>query len=261
MIVIDRISRQLGGVWVLRGVSLRVGAGELVALVGPSGAGKSVLLKHIIGLMQPDGGTVQVNGTPLSGITYESLSRLRRSMGYVFQDGALIDWLTVRENLLLAIPDAERRLHEGRAEEAVYEALRRVNLPSSVLEKHPSELSGGMRKRAGVARATLNAPQLVLYDEPTTGLDPQNVLAINECILAVRRDLGATSVVVTHDMGSVAHFADRVVMLAGGVVTFDGTVGQFFSCSSPSVMTFRGIAERLDDGDPSWRTTHVDVTR
>lgn len=261
MIAIDHLCKRLGGAWVLRDVSLSVREGEVVALVGPSGAGKSVLLKHIIGLVQPDSGTVRVNGTSLSGITYESLSRLRRSMGYVFQDGALIDWLTVRENLLLAIPDRERQRNQSRAEDAVYEAMRRANLPSTVLEKLPSELSGGMRKRTGVARATLNAPQLVLYDEPTTGLDPQNVLAINECILAVRRDLGATSVVITHDMGSVAHFADRVVMLAGGAITFDGSVGQFFASNSPPVMTFRGIAERLDDGDPSWRTTPVDATR
>ncbi len=249
-----QVSKWLGGAWVLRTVDLDVYPGEVLALVGPSGTGKSVLLKHIIGLMVPERGDVQVHGESITRADYATLGRMRRSMGYVFQDGALIDWLSIRENLLLAIPDEEREARPAVTERRIRDAIAFVNLPASVLDKLPAQLSGGMRKRTGVARATLNEPRIVLYDEPTTGLDPQNVLAINDAILQVRKRMGAASVVVTHDMASVAKIADRVVMLAEGRFCFEGSVHEFFTTTSDAVIAFRASVDRQTEEDVIWPT-------
>ncbi|MBI4409537.1 MAG: ATP-binding cassette domain-containing protein [Gemmatimonadetes bacterium] len=240
MIRIEKVHKTLGGQPVLRGVNLTVRSGEVLALVGGSGAGKSVLLKHVIGLMLPDEGEVFVAGRPVGRASFAELAELRRRMGYVFQDGALLDSLTIRENLRLAMADEDCARDAYYCPRRIVESLATVNLDDSVLDKHPDEISGGMRKRVGVARAIIHRPDIILYDEPTTGLDPQNVVQVNEVILKARQQLGATSLMVTHDVAALRAVADRVALLADGCVRFQGTPGEFFDSANPSVRSFLG---------------------
>ncbi len=240
MIRIERLHKRLGGQAVLRGVDLEVERGEILALVGPSGTGKSVLLKHMVGLVSPDAGHVHVDGRSVGRASYAELAEIRRRMGYVFQDGALLDSLTIRENLRLALDDATYARSPARGERRIAETLALVNLDGSVLERRPNEVSGGMRKRVAVARAIINAPAIVLYDEPTAGLDPRNVANIDALISRTRDRLGATSVVVTHDLGSVRRIADRVALLVDGRVRFSGTVAEFFASRDAQVSAFTG---------------------
>ena len=255
MIRVIDLHKRLRGVPVLRGVDFRVPAGEIVAIVGPSGTGKSVLLKHIIGLFVPDGGDVLLDDVSVARADYRRLAAMRRRMGYVFQDAALLDSLTVRQNLRLAIDD---RTPDAAVAERIATALGTVRLEPTVLDRRPAELSGGMRKRVGVARAILNAPEVLLYDEPTTGLDPVNVEAVDRLIVRMRDRFGATSLVVTHDLGSLPRIADRVLFLCQGRVGFDGTPSDFFASSDPSVADFRGRVQ----GSPapesaSWPAMHA----
>jgi phospholipid/cholesterol/gamma-HCH transport system ATP-binding protein len=236
MIVATELRKNLGGHAVLRDVSFTVAAGECVALVGPSGTGKSVLLKHVIGLVRPDGGRVEVAGTDVSRAGRQELLQLRRRMGYAFQDAALLDSLTVRENLWLALSD---RYAGGSpiAEDRIQEALARVNLDAGVLHRRPGELSGGMRKRAGVARAVINRPEIILYDEPTTGLDPRNADLLHGLIRTINGESGVTSLVVTHDIAALPTFADRVLCLAGGGIVFDGPPSAFTGDAAASIVS------------------------
>jgi len=240
MIRIERLYKSLGGQRVLRGVDLEIGRGEILALVGPSGTGKSVLLKHIIGLMQPDAGDVYVDGRSVGTASYRELTELRRRMGYVFQDGALLDSLTIRENLRLALDDESYLRDPSRGERRIEESLALVNLDAIVQDKRPGELSGGMRKRVGVARAIIHRPKIILYDEPTAGLDPRNVVHMDALISRMRDRLGATSVVITHDLGSVRRIADRVALLLDGRIRFSGTAAEFFESRDPEVRLFTG---------------------
>jgi phospholipid/cholesterol/gamma-HCH transport system ATP-binding protein len=217
MITVTALHKRLGAQPVLCGVDLHVARGEVVAVIGPSGTGKSVLLKHIIGLLRPDEGDVVVDGIHVPTAARDTLLRLRRRMGYAFQDAALFDSLDVSDNLQLALADVEAA-DEGVAAARVGEALELVKLPTATLHKRPSELSGGMRKRVGVARAVINRPAIVLYDEPTTGLDPANADAMHALIRRIADDTGATSVVVTHDVQALSSFADRVITLTDGRV-------------------------------------------
>jgi phospholipid/cholesterol/gamma-HCH transport system ATP-binding protein len=228
MIRVDALHKQLAGQRVLDGVTLEVPRGQAVALVGPSGTGKSVLLKHIIGLMQPDSGDVVIDDVSVVRAGYKQLATLRRRIGYVFQDAALLDSLTVEENLRLALNDAACAHDPEHCARRILAALHAVNLAAPVLDKLPGELSGGMRKRVGVARALINQPDIILYDEPTTGLDPQNTAVINQTI-AESRKRNATSLVITHDIDAIRTFADRVVMLEDGRIRFDGTPADFYS--------------------------------
>lgn len=240
MITIERLSKRLGGRPVLADVSLEIQRGEVVALVGPSGTGKSVLLKHIIGLLHPDAGDVRINGKSIPRASFHRLTQVRLQLGYVFQDAALLDWLTVGENLRLALPDHLCRGDDNYAPTRINRALARVNLDAQVIDRFPNELSGGMRKRVGVARAIIHDPHVILYDEPTTGLDPRNVLAINELILSNRAHLGATSVVITHDLASIRQLADRVALLSGGRLVFYGEPDDFFASADSTVRNFIG---------------------
>lgn len=203
---------------VLRGVDLAVEEGETLALLGPSGTGKSVLIKHAMGLLDPDRGDVIVDGISIANASPAELRNVRRRIGYVFQNAALFDSLTVAENLWLALTDERdtTRVHECR--EQSEELLRRVNMDASVLDKLPSELSGGMRKRVGVARAIAHRPRYLLWDEPTTGLDPVNADNIDELIMGMRRQLGVTSIVVTHDLDTAFEVGDRIALLYEGKV-------------------------------------------
>ena len=238
MIQIRGLHKRLGNAQVLRGIDLDVEPGEILALIGPSGTGKSVLLKHIVGLLEPDDGDVVVNGQSIPRSSSTQLAQLRRAMGYVFQDAALLDFLTVEQNLRLALPDQEYRKNEAAAAVRIRSAIAMVNLAEDVLVKLPGELSGGMRKRVGVARAIIHEPRILLYDEPATGLDPRNVAAIDDLILRNRDRFGATSLVVTHDIPSVHRVADRVALLAEGAVRFLGTPHELLASEDEYVRNF-----------------------
>jgi phospholipid/cholesterol/gamma-HCH transport system ATP-binding protein len=237
MISIACLTKSIAGTLILDGLNLEIRHGEIVAIIGPSGTGKSVLLKHVVGLMQPDAGDVMIDGSSIVRARSGELSRLRRRVGYVFQDAALLDSLTIEENLRLALDDRLCARQPERCRLQVQAALEAVNLDSDVLRRLPGELSGGMRKRVGVARALIHEPDIVLYDEPTTGLDPQNINVINEVIIR-SRERHATSLVVTHDLQSIPTYADRVVLLSQGKMRFDGTPAEFIASGDPLVRSF-----------------------
>ena len=237
MITIRSLHKTLGGTPVLRGVDLEVQEEETLALIGPSGTGKSVLLKHIVGLLEPDSGDVFVAGRSVAKANARQLADLRRQMGYVFQDAALLDSLTILENLKLAFVDATDT-DESAVTDRINDVLEQVNLDPSVLQKSPRELSGGMRKRVGVARALINRPRIMLYDEPTTGLDPRNVERINALVRKNRDYLGATSIMISHDLPAVRQIADRVALLLDGKVRFHGTPAELETSNDPLVSDF-----------------------
>lgn len=238
MIEFRNLHKSFGPLQVLRGVDLVVRDGETLALLGPSGTGKSVLLKHAIGLLEPDEGDVIVDGVSIATATPAQLKGVRRRLGYVFQNAALFDSLTVAQNLWLAQTDEghERVIRVCRAE--AEELLRRVNMDASVLDKLPSELSGGMRKRVGVARAIASSPDYLLWDEPTTGLDPVNADNIDELIVELGRNLGVTSIVVTHDLDTAFEVGDRIALLFEGKIRAIGSAAQMLENTDPVVMRF-----------------------
>jgi phospholipid/cholesterol/gamma-HCH transport system ATP-binding protein len=227
---------------VLAGVSLTVESGETLAVLGPSGTGKSVLLKTTIGLIQPDAGDVLIDGESVYHSRGRRLERIRRKVGYVFQNAALFDSMSVLENVAegIAEDDLERL---GRVElvERVADALEHVNLdPKAVLSKLPSELSGGMRKRVGLARAIVARPEILLYDEPVTGLDPMNSGVVHRLIESLAGELGVTSIIVTHDIEGALGISDRIALLERGHIRFVGKPQQFRDSSDPIVGAFMG---------------------
>ncbi|NNF37055.1 MAG: ATP-binding cassette domain-containing protein [Gemmatimonadetes bacterium] len=236
---------------VLSGVDLRVEAGEMFALFGPSGTGKSVLLKTTIALITPDMGDVTIDGESVYFGGDGSLARARRKVGYVFQNAALFDSFNVFDNVGMGIPeDVLKRMPRMELARRVWEAIELVNLdPIEVLEKIPSELSGGMRKRVGIARAIIGRPEILLWDEPTTGLDPINTAAVERLIVRLSDNLEVTSLVVTHDIEGGLLFCDRVAMLDQGRLRFCGTPDEFRRSGDPVVQAFqdRAAAERALD--------------
>lgn len=243
MIEIEGLTKAYGGRPVLEGLDLRIETGQIVAILGPSGTGKSVLLKSIAGLETPDAGDIRVDDVSVPRTSHAELKRLRRRIGYVFQDAALLDSLTIRDNLRLALEDERCDDDPDFCPLRIEKALGTVNLPVEILDRLPGEVSGGMRKRVGVARALMNEPDYLLYDEPTTGLDPQNVAAIAQVILNARRACEATSLVVTHDIEIVVPVVDRVVLLADGAIRFDGPADDFMASDDPSILRFRGVRD------------------
>jgi phospholipid/cholesterol/gamma-HCH transport system ATP-binding protein len=229
---------------VLAGVSLTIGSGETVAILGPSGTGKSVLLKTTIGLIQPDAGDVRIDGASVFHSRGRALEAIRRKVGYVFQNAALFDSMPVLENVAEGIPEDElRQLKRGELIERVADALEHVNLdPRVVLSKLPSELSGGMRKRVGLARAIVARPEILLYDEPVTGLDPMNAGVVHRLIESLADELGVTSIIVTHDIEGALGIADRVALLERGHIRFVGTPALFRESTDPIVGGFLGRA-------------------
>jgi phospholipid/cholesterol/gamma-HCH transport system ATP-binding protein len=225
---------------VLSGVDLVVEEGEMFGLFGPSGTGKSVLLKTTIGLIVPDRGDVRLNGESVFHGAEDVLERVRRQVGYVFQHSALFDSLNVFDNVRMGLPEADlRRMSRREVASRVWEALDIVNLdPRAVLAKLPAELSGGMKKRVGIARAIVGRPDILLWDEPTTGLDPVNTAAVERLIARLSRELEVTSVIVTHDIEGGLLICDRVAMLAGGTLKFCGTPDEFRDSSDPVVRSF-----------------------
>lgn len=221
---------------VLKGFTLSIRDGETTTIVGGSGSGKSVALKHIVGLLRPDQGDVWVDEHNISRLDQESLFRLRRHVGYVFQFAALFDSMTIAENVGMGL----RRMAEFPNDEIparVSECLALVDLDG--YESHlPSELSGGQRKRAGLARAIATRPKYILYDEPTTGLDPVTTAVIDEMIVRMSDELGVTGVVISHDMTSAFRISDRVAMLYDGVIRIDGTPDEVRASDDPIVKGF-----------------------
>lgn len=238
MIEFDGVWKTFNGEPVLRGVDLAVREGETLVLLGPSGTGKSVLLKHAIGLLKPDRGNVVVDGISIPDASPRYLKRVRQNVGYVFQHAALFDSMTVLQNLALAIQDEGDMLPPSAARGEARALLERVNLDPAVLDQYPAELSGGMRKRVGVARAIASRPRYVLYDEPTTGLDPVNADTIDGLIMELARELGVTSIVVTHDLESAFQVGDRVALMTEGQLRACGTPQEILESEDPVVRRF-----------------------
>ncbi|OHD67003.1 MAG: ABC transporter ATP-binding protein [Spirochaetes bacterium RBG_13_51_14] len=216
MITLENLHKSFEGRAVLSGVSLSLEPGETFVIIGMSGTGKTVTLKHIAGLMEPDEGTVLIGGVRMNGAPAPVKDNLRKKMGVVFQSGALINWLSVFENI--ALPLVERRNHTfPEIERMVDEKLHLLGL-TEAKHKMPGELSGGMKKRVCLARVLVRNPEIILYDEPTSGLDPVMSRIINNLIRQMKRDIKVTSVVVTHDMHSAYDIADRIAMLYNGTI-------------------------------------------
>jgi len=223
---------------VLNGIDLVVKERETVCVLGGSGAGKSTVLRLILGLIQPDEGEILVRGRDMSSSSYADVLEMRRDMGMVFQGAALFDSLTVLDNVGFYLFE-HTDLPESEIGERVAHLLEVVDLnPHEVMMLLPSELSGGMKKRVGVARALIHEPCLLLYDEPTSGLDPITTRTIDELILKLQRDLGVTSVVVTHDLESAFRIADRLAVLCEGDIVFEGTESEMREAEDPYVREF-----------------------
>jgi phospholipid/cholesterol/gamma-HCH transport system ATP-binding protein len=244
-IVLKELHKAFGEKRVLKGFSLEVHKGETLAIVGQSGTGKSVALKHVVRLLEPDQGEVWVDGRNVGEMSLEELYELRRNVGYVFQFAALFDSLTIGENLAMGlnrVPGLTRDFIENR----VRECLALVEL-EGYEGRYPAELSGGQKKRAGLARAIATQPDYLLYDEPTTGLDPVTTTVIDRLIVRTREELKVTSVLITHDMDSAYRVADRIGMLYQGVIRFMGTPEEIQGCTDPVVRGFiEGKPELLE---------------
>lgn len=238
MIALRNVHKAFGDNVVLDGVDFDVQRGETVALLGPSGVGKSVLLKHINGLIPPDEGEVEVDGMSVPHLHRKELAALRQRVGYVFQYGALFDSMTVYDNILLGITDQTCVNDVGYCAVRVIECLELVNLAPDVASKYPAELSGGMKKRVGIARAIAGQPTYLLYDEPTSGLDPVNAEIIDSLVGKLQRELGVTSVTVTHDVRGAFKVADRIALLHDGKIRALGTPEELAASDDEAVQEF-----------------------
>ena len=230
------VVKKFDGVPVLDGVSFAVEKGEVLCIVGPSGTGKSVTLKHLVRLLTPTSGSVVVDGVDVAACGGDELVKLRARIGYLFQGGALLAWMTVAENVALPLAECTR-LDDLEVAVRVRRALKAVELTAAA-DKYPSEISGGMQKRAGLARAIVRESDIVLYDEPTSGLDPVTSVTINRLIRKLSRELGITSIVVTHDLQGALAIADRILLLKGGKVSVCAPPAEFTKSRNPDAMEF-----------------------
>ncbi len=237
MIEIVNVHKSFGTNKVLQGVNLTIREGEALAIIGRSGCGKSVLLKHIVGLLRPDSGFVKVEGKNLLELSEKELYSIRTKFGFLFQGAALFDSLTVEENIGLALVENDFKLSQNEIDEIVNEKLDLVGLPG-IQKLKPAELSGGMKKRVGLARALVTDPTFILYDEPTTGLDPQMSDSIDDLIKELNEKLNVTSIVVTHDMFSVKNIADKIAMMHEGKIYFEGTPAEIEKSNDEVVNNF-----------------------
>jgi len=247
MIRLVDVYKAFGPKRVLEGFSLDVVEGETMVIIGYSGTGKSVAIKHIVGLLEPDSGAVEVDGLDVPHLSRRELYQLRARIGYVFQFAALFDSFTIGENVAMGLRK-QQSLDEGEIRERVHEALDLVDLPN-VENRFPAELSGGMRKRVGIARAIALRPKYILYDEPTTGLDPVTSAVIDQLMVRMRDRLGVTSIVITHDMRSAYTVGTRIAMLYQGRTRWVGTVDEIQNTSDPIVRQFIEGKATLDDDD------------
>src|SRR3954471_24428857 len=236
MIRLLDVYKAFGPKRVLEGFTLDVVEGETMVIIGYSGTGKSVAIKHIVGLLEPDSGSVEVDGLEVPTLSRRELYKLRARIGYVFQFAALFDSFTIGENVAMGLRK-QQELGESEIRDRVQEALELVDLPD-VENRFPAELSGGMRKRVGIARAIALRPKYILYDEPTTGLDPVTSAVINELMIRMRVKLGVTSIVITHDMKSAFDVGSRIAMLYNGSVRQVGTVDEIRHTADPVVRQF-----------------------
>ena len=266
MIQIQQLSKTFDTHQVLDRVDLTINAGETTAIIGRSGSGKSVLLKHMIGLMKPDEGTVWIDGANITELAGSALDEVRLKFGMLFQNAALFDSMTAYENVAFPLQE-HTRMSPHAVRQRVHECLHLVGL-KGIDDLYPSELSGGMRKRVGLARALAINPQIILYDEPTTGIDPIMGDIINDLIIALRDRLKVTSVVVTHDMRSAYKVADRIAMLYNGKIVEMGTPAQIRQTRHPLVRQFidGSAVGPIQEGLPDRRvlsrwssSTHLDL--
>lgn len=212
LLSVENASIRLGGQWILKDINLQIERGQTVSIIGESGCGKTVFMKTLVGLMRPTSGRVAFGGVDLSSSDPQAMAKIRRRIGFVFQNAALFDSMTIYENVAFPIRQNESHRPESQIRDLVMQHLQEVGLPTESAIKRPAELSGGMRKRVGLARALILRPELVVYDEPTTGLDPIMSDVINELILDTRLRYPVTSIVVTHDMRTARKVSDRVLM-------------------------------------------------
>ena len=222
---------------VLKGISLKLFNGENLVILGRSGTGKSVLIKCIIGLLKPDSGTITVFGESANAFNNAQLSAMRQKVGFLFQNGALYDSMTVRQNLEFSLRRIKRGLTEKQIDEKVHEVLKNVGLEDA-LEKMPSQISGGMQKRVSLARTIIIDPSVMLYDEPTTGLDPITCTEISALINDVQRKYKTSSIIITHDINCTRATADRVIMLKDGYVYKEGKLAEFEKSDDPVIKSF-----------------------
>lgn len=247
MIRLENVHKAFGSKQVLNGFTLEVREGDIVVLLGYSGTGKSVAIKHIVGLLEPDQGSVLVDAMEVPKLSRSELYDLRSRIGYVFQFAALFDSLTVGDNVAMGLRNRPE-MSEAQVQERVREALDLVDLPDAA-DLMPSDLSGGMRKRVGIARAIALRPKYLLYDEPTTGLDPVTSAVIDELMLRMQRQLGVTSVVITHDLRTAWTVGTRIAMLYDGRIRQVGTPDEMHATTDPVVRQFiEGRATPIEPG-------------
>ncbi len=236
MINLSNVWKSLNGVPVLKGLSFDVGKGETFVIVGPSGTGKSVTLNHIIGLFSADSGSVKVDGLEIGELDAEGLAKLRSRMGMLFQGGALLNWMNVHDNIALPLKE-NSRLGKAEIDKKVFEMLDFLEM-SDAARKMPDEISGGMKKRAGLARALMTQPEIMLFDEPTAGLDPVMSRKIDELVLSLKAKFNMTSVVVTHDLVSAFGVGDKVAMLHDGRIVECGSPDEFIKSQNELAREF-----------------------
>jgi phospholipid/cholesterol/gamma-HCH transport system ATP-binding protein len=254
MIRLVDVYKSFGPKHVLQGFTLDIQEGETMVIIGYSGTGKSVAIKHIVGLLEPDSGQVFVDDFEVPRLSRRDLYALRARIGYVFQFAALFDSFTVGDNVAMGLRK-QQELSESEIHQRVMEALDLVDLPA-VVDRYPAELSGGMRKRVGIARAIALRPKYILYDEPTTGLDPVTSAVIDQLMIRMREKLGVTGIVITHDMRSAYTVGSRIAMLYDGQVRQVGTVDEIRNTTDPIVRQFIEGRPNLDsDEGPEHLTT------
>ncbi|MBX3006886.1 MAG: ATP-binding cassette domain-containing protein [Melioribacteraceae bacterium] len=237
VIEVNNLSKRFGSLTVLDDICLKVEPAENLIVFGKSGTGKSVLLKCIIGLMKPDSGSIYIEGQNVVGMDAGKINSIRKNIGFLFQSAALYDSMTVRENLYFALTRNKPEFDKNLIDEKIINTLELVSLREA-FEKMPSELSGGMRKRIGLARAIITDPKIMLYDEPTTGLDPITSKEISDLILSLQKKLQMTSIVVTHDLICAKIIADRAIFLRDSKIAFEGTIDELTDSKDPFLLNF-----------------------
>ncbi|MCS7245516.1 MAG: ATP-binding cassette domain-containing protein [candidate division WOR-3 bacterium] len=238
MIKIRNLHKSFGNFQVLKGIDLDIFEGESITIMGRSGTGKSVLVKHIVGLLKPNLGEIWVENIRVDKASEKEIMKIRRNFGYVFQMGALFDFYDVYKNLALVLVENGKKDKEF-INQRVREVIKMVDLDERVLKLYPSELSGGMRKRVSIARAIIHSPKYIIYDEPTTGLDPITSDLINELIIRLNTELRTTTIAITHDLRSAIKISNRIVLLQNGYKVFDGSIEEALSTNIEEMKKFR----------------------